>query len=804
MRQKALLVWTLALPMAASLPTLATRTAGLVKRDGFLPLYWDAAQGRAYLEVRPGQEFIHQVTLTSGLGSNSVGLDRGQAGSTRVVAFERRGPKVMLIQRNTSFIAEGSPAERAAVEASFARSVLQGFKVEAEDGDRVLVDATPFLLSDAHEIGARLEGTGQGNYSLDESRSSLIPELLKAFPRNTEAEAELTFTSSRPGPEVQKVAAEPKAITLRVRHSFVALPDPGYRPRAFDPRVNTMSVQVADYASPFTGPLERRWILRHRLEKRDPAATVSEPKQPIVYYLDPATPEPMRSALLEGASWWAPAFEAAGFRNAFQVKLLPLDADPLDLRYNVIHWVHRATRGWSMGNAVCDPRTGEILKGVVLLGSLRIRQDYLIGTGLVSPWAGGPETWAGADAGQLALDRLKQLAAHEVGHTLGFEHNFAASNLDRSSVMDYPAPRIAITSEGKLDFREAYAKGIGRFDRWAVAYTYSQFAPGIDEARELAQVLASGSDLRFVKDDDARDPGTAHAFASVWDDGTDPVAQLRHEMDVRRIGLKHFGAASQPEGEPRSLLEARLLPLYLHHRYQAEAAAKLIGGLDFNYSVRQGSASLPATPRAVIAGARQREALHVLLECLDPAFLALPRELLPLLSPRASGFESGIPEYFPNRTGVGFDPLAAAGTAADIVVSTLLHPSRAARLVQQHAEASDRPGLGEVILALLDRAFPAVPASNPWLAAHARETQRVVVTRLESLAGYASAEEVRAIAEMHMRELADRLEAHPGKGDEGAHRRYLRNQLLRSLNRPGMTLAATPLVAVPPGPPIGD
>src|SRR5688572_21013752 len=687
-------------------PTIAAKVAGLERRAGFLGLYWDAVAGGLYATVRPGEELLHQTTLAHGLGSNPVGLDRGQLGPTRLVAFERRGPTVLLVQKNLRFRAlDGTPAERGAVESSFARSVIWGGKVAAEENGLVLVDVTSLVLGDAHGIAARLRDTGQGDYAPDEPRSAVDPAFCRAFPKNSEAEADLTFVArARPGGLVATVAPSPEAVTVRVRHSFVALPEPGYTPRAFDPRTGVNYDEVYDYASPFTGPLVTRWVNRHRLQKKDPSAPLSEVVKPIVYYLDPAAPEPIRGALLDGASWWGAAFEAAGFKNAYEVRMLPEGADPMDVRYNVIQWVHRSTRGWSYGSSVTDPRTGEIVKGNVTLGSLRVRQDHLIAAGMRSPWDDGPDAaaWAGqGDAAQLALDRLRQLSAHEVGHTLGLAHNFAASTQDRASVMDYPAPLVRIR-DGRLDFDQAYTKAVGAFDHFAIAYAYTQFPPGTDETQALRALVSDGlaRGLRYVNDQDAREVGTAHAFASVWDNGDDAVASLRHEMEVRRLGLARFGAASQPDGEPRSLLEARLLPLYLHHRYQLEAAAKLVGGLDFTYAARA-----PAAVRTLVPGARQREALSAILDCLDPAFLAVPPRVLALIPPRADGFSGGIAEFFPSRTGVGFDPLAAAGNAADIALAPLFDPQRAARLVQHHAESASVPSLTDVLRAVVTRTF---------------------------------------------------------------------------------------------------
>ncbi|MEY4167570.1 MAG: hypothetical protein RIR52_1394, partial [Acidobacteriota bacterium] len=444
--------------------TITGLTAGAKRIDGFIPLYWDQKTGRMWMEItRFDEEFLYQVSLPAGVGSNPIGLDRGQLGPGAVVRFERIGPRVLLVQPNYRYRALTSDAaERRAVSDSFARAVIWGFRVEATEGERVLVDATAFLLRDTHGVAEKLRTSRQGSFRFDESRSAFHLPQTKGFPQNTEIETIITLTGDDAGPLLRSVSPSAQALTVRQHHSLVELPRleaQGYRPRLYDPRVSAMPLTFHDYASPFTEPIEKRWIRRHRLQKRDPAAAVSEPVRPIVYYVDNGVPEPIRSALVEGASWWAAAFEAAGFRNGFQVRVLPADADPMDIRYNMINWVHRSTRGWSYGASVIDPRTGEIIKGNVSLGSLRIRQDVLLGTGLIAPGAsaaagsGDPELecLAGAspevdylaaasigdpatDSVAMSLARIRQLSAHEVGHTLGFSHNFAASSYGRASV----------------------------------------------------------------------------------------------------------------------------------------------------------------------------------------------------------------------------------------------------------------------------------------------------------------------------------------------------------------------------------
>ncbi|HZM89101.1 MAG TPA: zinc-dependent metalloprotease, partial [Blastocatellia bacterium] len=723
----ALLLTVIALPVVAQErtpdKTISARVAGLQKLDGYVPLYWDAVNGKMFMEIsRFNSEFLYQVSLPTGVGSNPLGLDRGQLGDSHVVRFERIGPKVLLVQSNYRYRALSSdPAERRAVEESFAQSVLWGFKVEASEGERVLVDSTAFFLRDAHGVIDRLRQARQGQYRYDESRSAFYLSRTRTFPKNTEVETVLTFTSDADtGPLVRDTVPTPQSLTVREHHSLVELPDNNYKTRKLDPRVGVHGITFHDYASPIIEPIEKRWISRHRLQKKDPTAAVSEPIKPIIYYVDNGAPEPIRTALVEGASWWDAAFEAAGFKNAFQVRVLPEDADPMDLRYNMINWVHRSTRGWSYGGSVTDPRTGEIIKGNVTLGSLRIRQDYLIGTGLIPTFAAGGqgegecEFGAAADTDYLAsfdtttdaaamsLARIRQLSAHEVGHTLGLAHNFAASTYGRASVMDYPAPLVEIKN-GKLDLSNAYAVGIGAYDKFAIKYGYSEPGSTANEQAYLERILEEGvaAGMLFISDADARPAGAAHPLANLWDNGGDPIAMLRHEMEVRRIGLSEFGLRNVPTGTPLSLLEAKLLPLYLHHRYQLQAAVKSVGGVNYTYAVKAASGANPGQVREIVPAARQRDALAAVLETLKLESLAIPPRILALIPPRAFGYEGGAIELFSKRTAPAFDPIAAAAICADFAVSGLLDPNRAARLIEFHSHNSANPDFKEVIDALI-------------------------------------------------------------------------------------------------------
>lgn len=810
--------------------TFAQLTRGLQKLDGYFPLYYDAEQGKLLLEIsRFDAEFLYQVSLPTGVGSNPLGLDRGQLGNGHVVRFERSGPKVLLVASNYRFRAITNDAlERRAVEESFARSVLWGFKVEASEGSRVLVDATGFFLRDAHGVADRLRESNQGQYHLDADRSALYMPRTKAFPKNTEVEATLTFTNEgSPGALVRETVPAPQSVTVREHHSLVELPDAGYTPRRLDPRVGVFAVEFYDYGSPFTEPLEKRWIVRHRLRKRDPTAAVSEPVKPIVYYVDAGTPEPIRGALVEGASWWADAFEAAGFRNAFQVKILPDGADPMDARYNMINWVHRSTRGWAYGSTVTDPRTGEVIKGVVTLDSQRIRQDSLIGTGLVPVYGDArrgsgptvPECEFGAspdadylaqldpsaDPARMSLARIRQLSAHETGHTLGLAHNFAASTYGRASVMDYPAPLVEI-KDGKLDLSNAYAVGVGAYDKFAIRYAYTEFPRGADERAALDKLVEEGvrAGMLFISDDDARPAGAAHPLANLWDNGPDPVASLRHEMNVRRIALGQFGLGNISAGTPLSMLESKFLPLYLHHRYQLQAAVKSVGGLYYTYAVKTEAGTSPADVQQIVPAARQREALAAVLDTIKVEELAVPPRVLALLPPRAFGYEGGTQELFAKRTDPAFDPINAATIDADFVVSALLEPHRAARLIQYHSLDASNPDFKDVLGELIERTWRAPRPGDPYQAEIQRAVQGLVATRLMDLAADADAStQVRAVATAQLRALLE--ETAPTSRDEATetHRRATREEIERFLARPAEPRKRTPPPPTPPGDPIG-
>jgi len=788
-------------PEAAS--TVATRTASMKHLPGLLPLDWDAAVGKLYLEIpaaRLNTELLYTDSLPYGTGSNDLGLDRGQISGGRIVRFQRIGPKVLLVQPNEAFRSSSSdPAERLAVTQSFPESVLFGFKVEAEDASgSVLVDATEFFLRDVHGVAGRLQSLDQGQYKVDASRSTIALDATKAFPKNTEVEAVLTFTTDGParGEFVRNVTPDPHAMTVREHQSFIELPDSGFVPRRFDPRAGYFPVSYRDYTAPLGEPLDQQFILRHRLVKRDPKCVREcEPVAPIQYYVDRGAPEPIRTALLEGARWWNQAFTAAGWKNAFRVDILPADADPMDVRYNIIQWVHRYTRGWSYGEAVSDPRTGEIIKGNVTLGSLRGRQDYMIAEALLAPYTDGKALPPNSDPMlQMVLARIRQLAAHETGHTLGLAHNFAASSYSQSaSVMDYPHPYITLDAAGKPDLSHAYAVNIGEWDKIAIEYGYRDLPADASQAT-LSEPVEAGlkRGLYFITDEDARPLGSAHPHAHLWDNGPDAADELNRILDVRAAALKRFGENAIRAGEPVAELEDKLVPLYLLHRYQTEAAAKLIGGLDYRYVVR-GDGQLIT---AIVKPEDQRKALAAVLKTLSPDTLTLPESLLVLLPPVPPGVER-TRESFASHTGLTFDPVAAAESSADLTLALLFNPQRASRLVEYHGRDTTVPGLEDVIDQTL--AATRATATLPGLPGIVRDA--VFARTVEALLTLAASPEASAGARAVAAAKLERVkrEANPNSpiSMHVVHR-------IEEYQRDPATFVKAKPVDAPPGMPIGS
>lgn len=657
----------------------STDTTKTKEFQGLFDFSYNQDKGTISLKITErdlDREFLYVHAIATGLGSNDIGLDRGQLGDGLVVKWVKAGNKLLLLQPNQKYRAiTDNEQERKSVEQAFAQSVLHGFEIKKDSASTYQVDLTPFLIRDAHGVARRLKSGGEGSYSLDKSRSALWMENTKAFPKNVEFEALLTFKGTPSGRNIRSVAPNASSLTLIQHHSFVELPDDGYEPREFHPRSGSFYTSYYDYSSPIGTPLEKRWITRHRLEKENPQADSSPAVEPIIYYLDPGTPEPVRSALLEGARWWNEAFQSAGYENAFQVKMLPDDADPMDLRHNMIQWVHRSTRGWSYGASITDPRTGEILKGHVSLGSLRIRQDYMLAQGMLeAPFKNGAES---PEMLEMALARIRQLSAHEVGHTLGFAHNFAASAKDRASVMDYPHPKYELKDE-KIDLTDAYDTGIGIWDKLTVQYSYGTPSNNQTEESYLNSILNKAKELQldFISDSDSRATSGAHATSHLWDNGTSATEELNRIIEIRKVAMEQFGEDNISDGQPLSVLEDVFVPVYFSHRYQVEAASKLIGGMKYSYATKGD------TDFEYVSKKEQKAALKTLAKTLEPGFLKIPEDLLSKFPPRAYGYYRDR-ESFKSETGVAFDPIAAATTSADFTLDLILNPTRLNRVAQQ-------------------------------------------------------------------------------------------------------------------------
>ncbi|GJJ01986.1 periplasmic metalloprotease [Duganella rhizosphaerae] len=798
---------------APSVKKIADVTRGLQSQPGFIDLWRDTDKGRVLLSVSAlDQPFLLLSSLPYALGSNDVGLDRGQPGEMRMVHFERHGARLFLVQENTNFIAASADKdERAAVAESFASGVLWSGEILASEGERHLIDFSSFLLADRHGVGARLTAAKQGAYQVDAARSAVLAEQSKAFPDNVELEALLTFAGPGQAEYVRQVAADASSLSLRQRISMVRLPAAGaqaggWQPRSYHPYSGGFDASYYDFATPLASSIDVHWQVRHRLEKTDPSAAVSTVKKPIVYYVDRGAPEPVRSALIAGASWWASAFEKAGFKDAYRVELLPEGVDAMDVRYNVIHWVHRATRGWSYGNALADPRTGQIIRGAVTLGSQRVRQDILIAESLLAPYGKNAPADKQKLAEAMALARLRQLAAHEVGHTLGFAHNFAASRMGNGSVMDYPHPILKLDAKGNVDIADAYGVGVGPWDDYIVKYIYGDFGSGAQEQAALAKLRADAraAGMLYSSDQDDRSPGSSHPDGLLWDFGPDSIKTWDQLGAVRQRALQTFSVDVLPDARQIGELEARLVPVYLLQRYQGEALARLVGGGDFDYTssgdVKAGlaKAGIKATPAAV-----QRQALNRLADSLRAEYLALPAGVLDILTPPAMGHERSR-EYFATRMDTVFDAFSIAEAGAAQTAGFLLDPARINRVAWQHARDAQQPGVQEVLSLLLQKTWKreSVPASVAGGEAVQLAANWVVIdATLNLLDGGKLHPQVDAEVRQSARELAQWLQKNPGKGVTADSRKQAAGLITAYLADPRSVKLRT-MPVIPPGAPI--
>ncbi|MCP2671327.1 zinc-dependent metalloprotease [Maricaulaceae bacterium EIL42A08] len=782
-------------------------TADAERREGVFDLFVDEDAETIHAAFPASDtpviaRYIYTARLTAGLGSNPVGLDRGFGIGGNILRIERVGGRVHFIFENPNFRAIGAGEdETLATRQSFAESVIWAGDVAAvSDAGEVLVDLSGFLVTDRIDVIGRLRSADEGSFSIDTGRSAPLLDQALAFPRNVEIDARLTLSTSQPGSEVRSVTPDPRSVSLVQHHSFVALPEPGYEPRRADIRSGGFESEFRNTAAPLEQPMRDSYAVRHRLQRVDPNAASGPVVEPIVFYVDRGAPEPVRSALIEGASWWAEAFEAAGFEDAYRVEVLPEGAHLLDVRYNTIQWVHRETRGWSYGASVTDPRTGEIIKGAVILGSQRVRQDRMIFEGL----AGAAQTGSGTenDPIEVALARLRQLSAHEVGHTLGLAHNFAASADGRASVMDYPHPLVRLLETGDLDFSEAYDVGIGDWDKVSVSWLYGQFPEGADEDAALEQILADAraDGLRYVSDAHARGPGAAFPEASLWDNGEDPVAHLSEVIDVRAAALAGFGADRLGEGRAMSELKLVFTPIYLYHRYQTEAAARGVGGRRFAYEINDGRAQ----GISIIPAAEQRTALNVVLQTLEPAFLDTPDDAARLMAPDPfTDYDGAIRrERIGSTASPAFSRIDAARSAARITLAALLAPEKLARVADQHAIESQQLGLIEVFDAVEATVFNAPRSEAARLTSLREGVQIEYAAQLLHLVEH-GAPRVAAEARARLEGLGASRGGMFGRSPT-AHQRWLANTARAGLQRLDRGESVSPPAApIPPGSPIG-
>lgn len=789
-------------PAAAPRPapvgtSIAAKTVGYVKHDGFMPVFLSDTTDKILLEIPRDSFPALMLTMQStGLGSNPIGIDRGAGGRTQIVSFQRNADHVFVVFENTRFRgAAGNPEHERTVTEAFPVSTVAALPLLAVENGRLLVDATEFFVRDWTDVTETLQRTRQGTYTLARDRSVVFAPLTKVFPENTEVDVALTLaTNGRPGSIVGRIAPDGSAFTLHEHVSLIQLPDDHYKPRAWDPRIGYFGVTFNDYAQPIDQPLQQRWIARHRLERVNPNDPNSPIRNPITYCVDPGIPEPIKTATLQGVKWWEQAFDAAGLKGGFKVDFCPDSVDPMDSRYNVLVWENRNERGWSVSAAITDPRTGEIIKGVSRLDSHRARTDYNIFAALM----GAAKTPADT---QFVLARVRQVSAHEIGHSLGLAHNYIASTYNRGSVMDYPPPRVFLDKDGKIDLSQAYAVGPGAYDVWAIHWGYGIFPAGTEQD-SLRAIVREGlkKGYLYLSDADARPDYASDPRTNLWDDQSSASQFLKNQMDVRRVALARFGLRNLRPGEPLAMLQERLAPLYFFHRYALNSLSKTIGGMEYA-NVVVGDGQQATTP---IPGAQQRAALHQMLGAITPAELAIPDTVLTLLAPNADQVTPRV-ELLGTETQPAFDELSAARTLSQMVVDMILQPERAARLVAFATRGPRMLTLPETIDSLIADTWNApVPASGK-LAALQRVTQRAVADRLLLLAAdTTAAPEVRAIVELEIRDLQPQAarRATSGSVEARAHWYAIAGDFQRWIDRRELP-APTKALEAPPGDPFG-
>ncbi|WP_159948570.1 zinc-dependent metalloprotease [Polaribacter septentrionalilitoris] len=772
---------------------------GISKYEGYFTFYYDENKDKIFLQIdKINQDFLYVRALSEGVGSNDIGLDRGQLGGGVVVYFKKAGNKILMVQPNQDFRAiTDNIEEKKSVKEAFAKSVLHGFVIKETKKDVYLVDATSFFMRDAHGVASRLARNRQGRYSLDKSRSAFNLERTKAFPKNVEFDVLLTFKGTPKGYNIRSVTPDASAVSVNQHHSFVELPDDNYKPRKYDPRSGSWQMSYLDYSTPVNESITKRFIYRHRLEKKNPEAAISEAVEPIIYYLDRGTPEPVRSALLDGGRWWNQAFEAAGYKDAFQFKILPEGADMLDVRYNVVQWVHRSTRGWSYGANISDPRTGEIIKGHVSLGSLRIRQDFLIAQALQAPYK--TNTVDDNFALQMAIARIRQLSAHEIGHTLGFSHNFAASTNGRTSVMDYPHPKFTLKN-GKIDFSNAYDDKIGAWDKVTVAYSYQDFPKGTNEDSALNKILvdAYASGLKYLSDSDARPQGSASISAHLWDNGDNIHDELYNLLKVRKKAIANFSTDNIKTGQPYSVLEDVFVPLYFLHRFQTEATSKLIGGLAYSYAVKGGNQTVVKR----VSGTTERIALQAVLRTIAVDEIAIPKEKLELFPPRAIGY-GRTRESFNSKLGVAFDPFSAVETASEMTLNLVLNPQRMSRLIAHKSLDKRQLGLDELIDELVNKTIKKSHKDGYY-----QEIQNVINTKVLEQLFYLGAyknqyKQVNAIVLSKLDEIKKIITDKKSEGVQKMYDAAMVKMIIGYLKNP-TSFKKTSAPKIPDGSPIGN